>query len=81
MVAAVKVHLRLINAVTLFETVHASAGIDQLLTPREKRMAFGADFDLELALDGAAQKGFAACAANHGFAVCRMDIFLHVSPS
>jgi hypothetical protein len=41
-------------------------------------MALGANFNLELALDGTAQKGFAARAANYGFAVCRMDIFLHI---
>ena len=59
----------LVHAVALLEAVYASTGVDQLLATREERMALGADFNLELALDGAAQKGFAACTANHGFAV------------
>ena len=42
-------------------------------------MALGADFNLELALNGTALEGLTACAANDAFAVGRMDVLFHFS--
>lgn len=68
----------LVHAVALLETVHASARIHQLLTAGEEGVALGADFDLELALDGTALEGFTASAAHDALAVVGMDIALHL---
>ena len=40
-------------------------------------MALGANFDLELALDGAGLKGLATCATDDAFTVRGMDILFH----
>ena len=67
----------LVHAVALLEAIHASAGVHQLLTAGVERMALGADFDLELALNGTALESLAASAANDALTVCGMDILLH----
>ena len=63
--------------VALLEAIHASAGIYQLLTAGVERMALGADFDLEFALNGTALEGLAASAANDALTISGMDILLH----
>ena len=67
----------LLHAVTLLELINASAAVDQLLTAGEEGVALGADFDLELALDGTALEGLTAGTANDALAVGRMDVLFH----
>ena len=67
-----------LHAVTLLETVNTSAGIDELLLTREEGVALGANFDLQLTLNGAGLKSITASATNDRLAVLRMDSFLHV---
>jgi hypothetical protein len=67
------------HAVALFEAINAATGIDQLLLAGVKGVALGADFNPEVALDGAGLKRFAASAANDALAVYGVDIFLHKS--
>ena len=69
----------LVHAVTLLELINASAAVNQLLTAGIEGMALGADFNLELALNGTALEGLTACAANDAFAVGRMDVLFHFS--
>ena len=66
-----------VDAVTLLEAIDTSAGIHQLRTAGVERMALGTDFDLKLALGGAALEGLAAGTAHNALAVSRMDILLH----
>ena len=66
-----------VHAVTLLELVNASARVNELLATGVEGMALGADFDLELTLDGAALEGLAAGTANDALTVCGMDILLH----
>ena len=66
-----------VDAVTLLEAVYTSAGVYQLLPAGIERMALGANFDLELALDGAGLKGLATCATDDAFTVRGMDILFH----
>ena len=68
---------RLLHIETLFEAIHTSAGIHQLLLAGEERMAFGADFDFQLGFNGAGLKRFTANAANGGLDIFRMDFFFH----
>ena len=67
----------LLHAVTLFEAIDTSTAVNQLLTASEKRMAFAADFDLQLTAGRAGRKRFTASAANRCFAIRRMDVLLH----
>ena len=67
----------LFHAEALLETIDASAGINQLLLTGVEGMALGADFDLQLALDGAGFESFTAHAANDALAIVGMDLFLH----
>jgi hypothetical protein len=68
----------LLQAVTLFETVYAPAGIDQLLPTGIERMALGANFNPELILNRTAKERLAAGATNDGFAVSGMYVLLHI---
>ena len=45
---------RLALAVALVEALHATTGVDKLLLACEERMAFVAEFDIEIATTGAA---------------------------
>ena len=69
----------LAEIVALLKSVNASAAVNQLLTAGIEGMALGADFNLELALNGTALEGLTACAANDAFAVGRMDVLFHFS--
>ena len=69
--------LILLHAVAFLELIHTSAAVNQLLTAGIERMAFGADFNLELALYRAAFKGFTAGAAHDAFTVGRMNVLFH----
>jgi hypothetical protein len=60
------------------EALHATAGVDQLLTPGVEGMAFRADLDVELGLRGAGREFVAAGAAYVGFDVFGVDSWLHV---
>lgn len=67
----------LVHFVTLLEAVHTSAGIHQFLTTGEEGVTLGADFDSELTLGRAAQKGLATSAAHDTFAELGMRILFH----
>ena len=69
----------LLEVVSLFETVHAAAGINQLLFPRKERMAFGANIYLKLFLDGTRYKSFAASTFYRTFTILGMYSFFHYS--
>ena len=66
-----------LKPIALLETVHAPAGIDELLLPGIEGMALRADFNFKFALDRASLKGFAASAPDYTFTILGMDIFLH----
>ena len=66
-----------LEAVPLFEAVHTPAAVYQLLPARKKRMAFGADFHLQLFLDGTCFKRLATSAADYRRFILWMDAFLH----
>jgi hypothetical protein len=59
------------------EALHATAGIDQLLTPGVEGMAFRADLDVQLGLRRARSELVAAGAAYVGFDVFGVDSWLH----
>jgi hypothetical protein len=69
----------LLNIVSLFEAVNASAGIDQLLLAGIKRMTFRADFNAHFLLGGANLESFPAYAAHRGHLVVGMYLFFHFS--
>ena len=62
---------------TLFEAIHASTCINQLLLASIERMALGADIHFHFLLRGAGFEGLTAYAANDAFTVLGMDSFLH----
>ena len=66
-----------LQTVALLEAIHASAGIYQLLTAGKERVALGANFNLELTLDGTALEGLTASATNDALTVIGVDILLH----
>jgi hypothetical protein len=68
---------RRLHAVALLEAVNAATGIHQFLLAGIEGVALGADFNPQVALDGAGLKGFAASATNDALAVYGMDVFLH----
>ena len=68
---------QLVHAIALLKAIHASAGIYQLLTAGKERVALGANFNLELTLDGTALEGLAASATNDALTVIGVDILLH----
>ena len=68
-----------LQTVALLEAIHASARIHQLLPAGEEGMALGADFHLELALDGTALEGFATSATHDAFTIIGMDVVLHLA--
>ena len=67
----------LVYAVALLELINASAAVDHLLTAGVEGVALGADFDLELALNGTALEGLTAGTANDALAVGRMNVLFH----
>ena len=70
-------HFLILDAVALLKAIHASAGIYQLLTAGKERVALGANFNLELTLDGTALEGLTASATNDALTVIGVDILLH----
>jgi hypothetical protein len=68
---------QLVHAIALLKAIHASAGIYQLLTAGKERVALGANFNLELTLDGTALEGLTASATNDALTVIGVDILLH----
>lgn len=62
---------------TLLEFVYASAGVNEFLFAGEERMAFGANFNLEITLCGLSLDNFAASASNGCVNVVRMDSCFH----
>ena len=77
--AAVSALLKLFlcNAVTLIESVSTSAGINELLSSGEERMALGANFNTDILLGRAGLDHITASAGNGSLAIIRMDLFLH----
>ena len=62
---------------TFVETVYTTAGIHQLLSTGEERMAFGADFHADIFFGGSCFNDLAAGTGDCGFLVLGMDIFFH----
>ena len=67
----------LFHVETLLEAVNASAGIDQLLLAGVEGVALGANFDLQLALDGAGFERLTAHATDGRLAIFGMDLLFH----
>lgn len=64
-------------AVTPREFLDASGGIDELLFPGEKRMAGGADADLDVPLGRARMIDSAASAGDIGLVILWMNVRFH----
>src|SRR5690606_24998083 len=62
------------------EALDAAFSVDQLCLSGEKRMAIGADLDLDVRLYGASLDDVAACARNRGFNVFWMNCLFHITP-
>ena len=67
----------LLQAVFLVETVNTSTGVNKLLLAGVERVTLGANFNLELTLDGTALEGLTASATNDALTVIGVDILLH----
>lgn len=67
----------LIHAVALLKHIDAPAGIDELLLTREKRMAFGANFHVNILLRGSGLNHIPAGAGNCRLLILGMNVFLH----
>ena len=68
----------LLLAVTLVEFLNTSASLCVTLTPREKRMALGADIDAKLLLGGSRRELIAAAASHRSLEELRMDTFFRL---
>ena len=66
-----------LDAVTLIEAINTSAGINQLLLSGEERMAFGADFNLDVLGSGAGLNNVAASTLDGSGLILGVQIFLH----
>ena len=62
---------------TLFKSVNTSAGIIQLLTPGEKRMAFGAYLNSDIFFRRTGFDNLAASTSNRGLFIVRMNSLFH----
>ena len=62
---------------TLLEAIHASAAVHQLLLAGVEGVALGANFDLQLALDGAGFERLTAHATDGRLAIFGMDLLFH----
>ena len=62
------------RAVAAFEFVHPTGGIDKFLFAREKRMASGANADLDVVSGRASAIRSATGASDHGFDVVGMNV-------
>jgi hypothetical protein len=68
----------LFQAVPLVEAIYAPARIDQLLLTRKERVAFGANFNLQILARRASGKRFAAGARDRTRMILGMYAFLHL---
>lgn len=68
----------LFQAVTLIEAIHAPARVDQFLLTRKKRMAFRANFNIDVLTRRPGDKRFAAGARNRTRMILGMYAFLHL---
>ncbi len=64
-------------AVAARELLNTTGGVDELLFPREKRMASGADADSNIRARGAGVISRTARTDDIGFLIIRMNIRLH----
>src|SRR3954470_11099799 len=70
--------LGLALAITLVEALDPATGVNELLLAGEERVAFVAEFDLQIARPGGAgDEGIAATAAHRGVVVCGVGVGLH----
>jgi hypothetical protein len=69
--------LLLIHSKASLKTVHTSAGVNQLLSAGEKRMALGADFHPDILLGGTGLYDFATSTGNSCGLVAGMDSLFH----
>jgi hypothetical protein len=68
----------LFQAIPLIEAIHAPARINQLLLARKERVAFGADFNLQVFARRTSGKRFAAGARDRTRMILGMYAFLHL---
>ena len=68
---------KLFETVFLFETIHTSAGIDQLLLACKERMALGANVHFHLFFNRTCYEGFPASTFHNTLSVIRMYIRFH----
>ena len=64
-------------AVAAHKFIHTAGSVDKFLFAGEERMAFGANFNLEITLCGLSLDNFAASASNGCVNVVRMDSCFH----
>ena len=67
----------LLQAKTLVEAVHTSAGVNQLLLAGVEGMALGADFHVDLRLGGAGMDDLTAGAGDGAVHILGMDALFH----
>ena len=68
---------RLFHAILTIEFINTSAGSSSFLLTCIKRMAFGADFHMDIALCRSCYKFISAVADNLCLIILRMDSFFH----
>jgi hypothetical protein len=66
------------HPISLPESFHTSAGINQLLFSGKEWVTLGAYFNPKLFLRGAGCKSFPTCTPDHCFTIFRMDVFLQL---
>ena len=66
-----------VEIVTLLEAVYTSAGIDELLLAREKRMALGANINTKILLGRGSLDNLAASTTDRCFLILGMDALFH----
>ena len=66
-----------LHTVTLLESVYTSAGINELLLAGEKRMAFGANLNVDIGFGRTCYESVSAVAGYSCLMVIRMDSFPH----
>src|SRR5205809_378901 len=70
---------RLLLAITLVEAINATGSVHELLLAREERVAFGADFHVQLVLARRARGKRVATRALHlDFVIFRVNSLFHV---
>jgi hypothetical protein len=67
-----------LNAVFLFETIDATACIQELLLTREERVAYGTNLYAKIRFNRTSLERVTASASDVGYVVCRMNTLFHL---